>query len=379
MSQKVHPKGFRLGRQNSSAKRTIILQKDDNLIRSHSLNHPWNGRAAATVKTAWDSLWFSDPKKGKHFYTRLFQQDQLIQEYTTGFFRSFGFYQEKCIVERNCSQEIHITSYVLRTPKLQRSKIDQLRSPKETPLKLGLEEGWIPTLILQTLGKIMMAWSLHDHHLSALNVHSRGNRFQPIIQRSDELPQTKVEKAPTISSIIRDGSESDILKYSTELKRFNSFWFNARPFHGQGSSDSGSQSSVSVERTTSGTDINHSTSGDHNRKEKAWWVHRSWQSTLCYPRSEHLSSLRGVVAAPSISATDMDAENPSVVAQGGIRNGHEDSMFLLENIGNESSKDWSQGKRKSFGMDHAVGAPIKVIYSIHLQHTYPHLNALQWT
>tara|TARA_B100001250_G_C19101421_1_gene487079 strand:+ start:127 stop:234 length:108 start_codon:yes stop_codon:yes gene_type:complete len=35
----------------------------------------------------------------------------------------------------------------------------------------------------------------------------------------------------------------------------------------------------------------------------------------------------------------MDAENPSVVAQGGIRNGHEDSMFLLENIGNESSKD----------------------------------------
>jgi len=272
MSQKVHPKGFRLGRQNSSAKRTIILQKDDNLIRSAGQRR----EAAATVKAAWDSLWFSDPKKGKHFYTRLFQQDQLIQEYTTGFFRSFGFYQEKCIVERNCSQEIHVTSYVLRTPKLQRSKIDQLRSPKETPLKLGLEEGWIPTLILQTLGKIMMAWSLHDHHLSALNVHSRGNRFQPIIQRSDELPQTKVEKAPTISSIIRDGSESDILKYSTELKRFNSFWFNARPFHGQGSSDSGSQSSVSVERTTSGTDINHSTSGDHNRKEKAWWVHRSW-------------------------------------------------------------------------------------------------------
>ena len=47
----------------------------------------------------------------------------------------------KCIVERNCNQEIHVTSYVLRTPKLQRSKIDQIRSPKETPLKLGLEEG----------------------------------------------------------------------------------------------------------------------------------------------------------------------------------------------------------------------------------------------
>ena len=69
----------------------------------------------------------------------------------------------------------------------------------------------------------MVARSLHDHHLSALNLHPRGNRFQPITQRSDELPQTKVEKAPIISSIIRDGSESDILKYSTELKRFNSF------------------------------------------------------------------------------------------------------------------------------------------------------------
>ena len=112
------------------------------------VNHNVNDNVIRSGTNSWDSLWFSDPKKGKHFYTRLFQQDQLIQEYTTGFFRSFGFYQEKCIVERNCSQEIHITSYVLRTPKLQRSKIDQLRSPKETPLKLGLEEGWIPTLIL---------------------------------------------------------------------------------------------------------------------------------------------------------------------------------------------------------------------------------------
>ena len=48
MSQKVHPKGFRLGRQNSSAKRTIILQKDDNLIRSAGQRR----EAAATVKAA---------------------------------------------------------------------------------------------------------------------------------------------------------------------------------------------------------------------------------------------------------------------------------------------------------------------------------------
>ena len=140
MSQKVHPKGFRLGLQNSSAKRTTTIRETD-ITHSTSGDHNMNDNVIRWGTDAWDSLWFSDPKKGKHFYTRLFQQDQLIQEYTTGFFRSFGFYQEKCIVERNCNQEIHVTSYVLRTPKLQRSKIDQIRSPKETPLKLGLEEG----------------------------------------------------------------------------------------------------------------------------------------------------------------------------------------------------------------------------------------------
>ena len=48
-----------------------------------------------------------------------------------------------------------------------------------------------------------------DHNV---NLHPQGN----------DTHSAKVEKAPTISSIVTL-QESDILKYSTELKRFNSF------------------------------------------------------------------------------------------------------------------------------------------------------------
>ena len=69
--------------------------------------------------------------------------DQMIQDYTKGLFRSFGFYQQKCIIERKCNQELHITSYVLRTPKLQPSKIDVLstRTRQEKVLQEGLQQG----------------------------------------------------------------------------------------------------------------------------------------------------------------------------------------------------------------------------------------------
>ena len=130
MSQKVHPKGFRLrstGPLNGAAtlpdripsvSNSITSLLDRKVKLSNSPNKP--------IKGAWDSVWFSEPKKGKHLYTRLLHEDQMIQDYTKGLFRSFGFYQQKCIIERKCNQELHITSYVLRTPKLQPSKIDVL-------------------------------------------------------------------------------------------------------------------------------------------------------------------------------------------------------------------------------------------------------------
>ena len=111
------------------------------MVRSRGATRIFDAPCGAEGASAtWDSVWFSEPKKGKHLYTRLSHEDQLIQKYTKGFFRSFGFYQQKCTVERKCNKELHITSYVLRTPKLQTSNV-AFRSPKEKTLQLGLQQG----------------------------------------------------------------------------------------------------------------------------------------------------------------------------------------------------------------------------------------------
>ena len=143
MSQKVHPKGFRL---RSTGKLSLL---------PHSSTLPTEG--------TWDSIWFSEPKKGKHLYTRILHEDQVIQEYTKGFFRSFGFYQQKCVIERKCNKELHITSYVLRTPKLQPSMRDNIgtRTRQEAVIQDGLKEGWIPFLIKSVISKILYDKSIN--------------------------------------------------------------------------------------------------------------------------------------------------------------------------------------------------------------------------
>jgi len=134
MSQKVHPKGFRLrstGHLGSLTSPSVLTAPEGSHFQKSS-------------NLAWDSVWFSEPKKGKHFYTRILHEDQLIQDYTKGFFRSFGFYQQKCVIERKCNKEYHITSYVLRSPKIQPSKMDLLgtRTRQEKILQEGLQQGW---------------------------------------------------------------------------------------------------------------------------------------------------------------------------------------------------------------------------------------------
>jgi hypothetical protein len=142
MSQKVHPKGFRL---RTTPQTAALLRPETSeatpMVRSRGATRIFDAPCGAEGASAtWDSVWFSEPKKGKHLYTRLSHEDQLIQKYTKGFFRSFGFYQQKCTVERKCNKELHITSYVLRTPKLQTSNV-AFRSPKEKTLQLGLQQG----------------------------------------------------------------------------------------------------------------------------------------------------------------------------------------------------------------------------------------------
>jgi len=150
MSQKVHPKGFRLRTTPGFTKSKTAFGKGITLANTQQeteacLGTPQGGGSGAMppIHSAFDSVWFSDPKKGKHLYTRLSHEDQLIQTYTKGFFRLFGFYQQKCVIERKCNKELHITSYVLRTPKLQPSKLDILgtRTRQEKSLQIGLEQG----------------------------------------------------------------------------------------------------------------------------------------------------------------------------------------------------------------------------------------------
>ena len=128
MSQKVNPKGFRLGEK--------------------------------TQFQTWESIWFSDPKKGKQKYSQLFHEDLTIKEYLKGFFRTFNFYVDKTVICRKINGDIDLISYVyrpagvlLRQKGPGRSDSFFYANPKEKQLHEGLDQGWIPFSVLKIIGK----------------------------------------------------------------------------------------------------------------------------------------------------------------------------------------------------------------------------------
>jgi hypothetical protein len=77
--------------------------------------------------------------------------------------------QQKCVIERKCNNDLHITSYVLRTPKLQPSMRDTIgtRTRQEKLLQEGLQKGWIPFLIKSVVSKIIYDKSkINSNHKS---------------------------------------------------------------------------------------------------------------------------------------------------------------------------------------------------------------------
>ena len=72
-------------------------------------------------------------------YSRIFHEDQSIEKYLEGFFRSFGFYQQTCVIERKCNQTVHVTAYVLRTPQVRTNPNIIHRTTKEKVLQEGLD------------------------------------------------------------------------------------------------------------------------------------------------------------------------------------------------------------------------------------------------
>jgi hypothetical protein len=281
MSQKVHPKGFRL----RTTPQTCYADP------------------TAPESSSWDSVWFSEPKKGKHLYTRLSHEDQLIQKYTKGFFRSFGFYQQKCTVERKCNKELHITSYVLRTPKLQAPNV-VYRSPKEKTLQLGLEQGWIPNLILQIIGKILYSQTARvatpiriTPHRSygpkatgtapSIGITSPRSGNGPIQSLatghsvgSTVMPAT--ERVPSTSAIVTP-QESSPASLLTERKRFFDFWntWSSTRFLGENN-----------------TFVREACKGPF--QGDTWWSTRSWSSALYFPQT--LS--KKAITTPASSLSD---------------------------------------------------------------------------
>ena len=269
MSQKVHPKGFRL----------------------RSTGHIDSSNPSTTG--AWDSVWFSEPKKGKHFYTRILHEDQLIQDYTKGFFRSFGFYQQKCVIERKCNKELHITSYVLRTPKLQPSKLDVVgtRTRQEKVLQEGLQQGWIPFLIKSVISKILYDKSKLDTFGVRLDnwvptspdrvaklPNSSMTQISSVSKLESSLPQilTKNQTVPSILPILPP-QENSVTQMETNKKRFYDFW-NSWLIN----KNSKILNATSLSEPKG---LLKDTEGKMSL-QNMWWVHRSWSSTIYYPSSQ---------------------------------------------------------------------------------------------
>ena len=279
MSQKVHPKGFRL----------------------RSTGHIDSSNPSTTG--AWDSVWFSEPKKGKHFYTRILHEDQLIQDYTKGFFRSFGFYQQKCVIERKCNKELHITSYVLRTPKLQPSKLDVFgtRTRQEKVLQEGLQQGWIPFLIKSVISKILYDKSKLGSDAIQFNNKVIGSDIKNIQLENSSMTQTssipKLEsslpqtwtKSQTIPSIlpILPPQENSVTQIETNKKRFYDFW-NSWIINKNSKFLDASRLKPLVPKAKPLSDPKESLENTEGKVslQNIWWVHRSWSSTIYYPSSQ---------------------------------------------------------------------------------------------
>lgn len=260
MSQKVHPKGFRL--------------RSTGNLGLHDTNKASRGVPNETLQPGtWDSVWFSEPKKGKHFYTRILHEDQLIQDYTKGFFRSFGFYQQKCVIERKCNKELHITSYVLRTPKLQPSKIDLLgtRTRQEKVLQEGLQQGWIPFLIKSIISKI-----LYD---KSQNNKDNGKNLTRSLTKST-IFDLHAWSSPSILPILTP-QENSLIKVLTNQKRFHDLWNSWLVSNIKGVNTNVTRSSDpkgSPERVVfKPKELNSASTSN------GWWTHRSWKSTIYHP------------------------------------------------------------------------------------------------
>lgn len=237
-------------------------------VNPHALrSQQSSGNLAARQSASSHEIFFSEPKKSKWgltSYTRIFHEDQSIETYLEGFFKSFGFYQQTCVIERKCNNKIHITSYVLRTPQVRMKPTVIWATPKEKVLQEGLDgsNAWIPSLLLQTIAKILT--STTDSTTPIVPSKKAGSTKNatskvPTTGKWSDVITTTSGNLVTISSITSsNGDNNSLLQQQTEEVRFKKFMSHHMAL----------QHLLVVVPTSS------------EPPTSSWWSHRTWHSKV---------------------------------------------------------------------------------------------------
>ena len=240
-------------------------------VNPHALRSQWyqNKKSPTSIH----ENFFSEPRNSKwglNSYSRIFHEDQSIEKYLEGFFRSFGFYQQTCVIERKCNRTIHVTAYVLRTPQVRTNPNIIHRTPKEKVLQEGLDlpvgnstkVGWVPTLLLQTITKILSDSNIQNYNFST-SVPLRGKNQTVISHKSDKSPQHDY-KTPNLTPIISsNGDYNSELQQQTEESRFKSYWNNLL--------------------AVSESDVDMKYPVGVSNASASWWSHRTWHTKIVTP------------------------------------------------------------------------------------------------
>ena len=210
-------------------------------VNPHALRSQFQKKTLSRSPASIHEIFFSEPKNSKwglNSYSRIFHEDQSIEKYLEGFFKSFGFYQQTCVIERKCNQTVHVTAYVLRTPQVRTNPNIIHRTPKEKVLQEGLDlpagnstkVGWVPTLLLQTITKILSTWSGTSNDANVSTWNEQHNNIGHKVPNQTVIPVDMVSSTfltPDLTPIISsNGDYNSELQQQTEESRFKSYWKN---------------------------------------------------------------------------------------------------------------------------------------------------------
>ena len=292
MSQKVHPFHLR------SQRRPIPTQKQ-NTQPDPSVGSGYN-KVMQPRLFLWPEICYSEPKKrkwGSSYYSRTLHENKLITEYCQGLFRSFGCYQKSCTVERSqhsTYQKIHITSHVLRTPSSRiydgsvptqgTHSVGKIRSPKERFLQQGLQQQWLPWIILKQLTSIITDHQLETKSLSTQD--KKGSKSEGSLDTKLTSQESKIanlqgmhlskqalDLLPLVSSI--NGDWNDLIHEQTELSRLSNFFSHWNNWV---------------------KSIDNNPSSMSSSDETVWWDKQSWSAWWDPSLTESLSSMHDKIS-----------------------------------------------------------------------------------